>query len=167
MTRNVHHHYEYAKDGHKRTYKMRVEVDGPLSLEAKSVFASSQSSRYTHIRENIFLSNFHYKMTSDGILLSTLPVNNEPISSNDSVVSLKEALAKRTTDEQPSASSEMSYLGKSKALLPLGAHPNNDNIVTVHLMRNTDSFPIPYTTIHGVTLISAIRLGLEPSLRER
>merc|ERR1711871_1478439 len=50
--------------------------------------------------------------------------------------------------------------------LPLGLHPLSNNIVSVKLARDKDSFPIPYTVIQGVTLICILRLGLEESQRE-
>ena len=30
----MHHHYDYAKDGHKRTYTMRVEINQSISADA-------------------------------------------------------------------------------------------------------------------------------------
>lgn len=33
MTRHVHHHYDYAKDGHTRTYTMRVQEETTTSAE--------------------------------------------------------------------------------------------------------------------------------------
>jgi hypothetical protein len=95
VTRHVHHHYDYSKDGHTRTYTMRVH-------------------------ENISLY--------------------EEISSNHLDYPLD---------------------------LPLGNHPNNKSFVSVHLYRDKDSYAIPYTSIYGVTLITVIRLGLDPKLRDK
>lgn len=38
MTRLVHHHYDYAKDGHKRTYEMHVEVNQTVTRRVHQYF---------------------------------------------------------------------------------------------------------------------------------
>jgi hypothetical protein len=131
MTRHVHHHYDYAKDGHTRTYTMRIRVNQTLSDLVMS-----------HIGDP---SHTVPRATSEGILLST--------ASHNSIYSGGDA---------PAADSSDGLL-----LLPLGYHPDQHSVVGVHLLRDRDSFPIPYTNIYGVTLISALRLGLEGSLRDR
>ena len=45
-------------------------------------------------------------------------------------------------------------------LLPRGYHPNQHQITGVHLHRDRDDFPIPYISIYGITLITALRLGI-------
>ena len=131
MTRKVHHHYESAKDGHKRTYTMRVVVN------------SSQSEEVTNLIGNPSLAI------------------SEPARSS---VTLFKPSSYRLVDEY--SRQEEKYPGGFK--LELGSHPNLDSIVTVNLMRDsTVPFYIPYTTIYGVTLITALRLGLESSQRDR
>ena len=56
--------------------------------------------------------------------------------------------------------------GREWTLLPKGAHPSQGRVVQVHLTRDKDSFPIPYTAIRGMTLISTLRLGLVTSQRD-
>lgn len=51
--------------------------------------------------------------------------------------------------------------------LPPGEHVNQHSITSVHLLRDRDDFPIPYTSLYGITLISALRLGLESTQRDR
>lgn len=41
-----------------------------------------------------------------------------------------------------------------------GNHPNHGRVVSVHLIRQFDKSDIPYVTVHGVTLITMLRLGL-------
>lgn len=43
MTRHVHHHYDYAKDGHSRTYTMHVEVNSTESTLVSSFFQADIS----------------------------------------------------------------------------------------------------------------------------
>lgn len=119
MTRGVHHHYDYAKDGHKRTYTMRVMVNETQTSEIFSLYGSPSKAASVPTRNEIKLVFY-----SNGL------------------------------------SNTMS--------LPLGSHPNADSIVTVNLMRaSTIPFYIPYTSIYGVTLITALRLGLETSQRDK
>lgn len=132
MTRHVHHHYDYSKDGHSRTYTMRVKVNQTLG---DVVMSSIGDPSHTSTRA-----------TSNGIVLRT--INHNSIFSNRDAESARDDV-------------------QEGLLLPLGFHPNQHSVVGVHLLRDRDSFPIPYTNIYGVTLISALRLGLEPTLRDR
>jgi len=83
MERFVHHHFEYSKDGHSRTYTMHVEP------------ANATTSGVTH------------RLRADG------------------------------------------------------------PAVSVYLTRTGDGGHIPYETVHGVTLIAILRLGLVKALKER
>ena len=123
MTRHVHHHYNYAKDGHTRTYTMHVQVNETLTLETKSYFGNTD------------LSTLYSKQDIKGV--------------------------------QISRSSYLEQQGNDILTLPPGAHPNRDKITVINLERDKDSFPIPYISIYGVTLISVLRIGLENSLRDR
>ena len=113
MTRNVHHHYDYAKDGHSRTYTMRVEVNTSLT---------------------------------DTITSSVGRVSSAVIQSKDEHMMLS--------------------AGDVSVSLPLGVHTNHNSLVSVTLHRDKDDFPIPYTSIYGITLISVLRMGLEASIRD-
>ena len=124
MTRRVHHHYDYAKDGHSRTYTMRVFANESVASEvaATSGAAGSLSAMYT-------------ALSPEGVRYSTSALLDSNIA--------------------------------HAALLPAGSHVNRNGILTVYLYRDKDSFPIPYISLHGVTLISALRLGLDMALRDR
>lgn len=132
MTRHVHHHYDYSKDGHSRTYTMRIKVNQTLG---DTVMSSIGDPSHTSTHAN-----------SNGIVLRTITHNS--IYSNRDTESAAE-------------------VPQDGLQLPLGYHPNQHSVVGVHLLRDRDSFPIPYTNIYGVTLISALRLGLEHTLRDR
>lgn len=113
MTRKVHHHYDYAKDGHSRTYTMHVEVNRSLTdLISEKIGRLSSASVHTE--------NEHFVISA----------------------------------------------GTSAIDLPVGIHTNRNSLVSVTLHRDKDDFPIPYTSIYGITLISVLRMGLEPSIRD-
>jgi len=116
MTRHVHHHYDYTKDGHTRTYTMHIGLNE--SLSGKIADLSKKGT-------------LDYSLNENGVLLEQKATNYEMLQ------------------------------------LPLGVHPNMQRGVSVQLFRDKDSFPIPYTSIYGVTLISAIRLGLDSRIRDR
>jgi hypothetical protein len=44
MTRHVHHHYDYAKDGHTRTYTMHVEINASETANIMSLFQADLST---------------------------------------------------------------------------------------------------------------------------
>ena len=126
MTRKVHHHYDYKKDGHTRTYTMRVDVNITATAAAQSALGLRLLSRAG---------------LSEGVLLGPADVEGQ--------------------DEQPGGRQEHRYQ------LGLGQHVTADRVVTVRLQRDHDQLFIPYTSIHGVTLIAIMRLGLLPLLRDR
>ena len=51
--------------------------------------------------------------------------------------------------------------------LPLGHHNNNGNAVAVYLVRSHDKSLIPYVSLHGVTLIALLRMGLKNAMKVR
>ncbi len=57
--------------------------------------------------------------------------------------------------------------GAGAPLAALGNHPNDGGRLSVHLERAKDKAGIPYTTLHGVTLIALLRLGLLAPLKAR
>lgn len=124
MTRHVHHHYNYAKDGHTRTYTMRVEVNTSETREASSVV---------------------------GDVSASVPMRN-----GEAVMLLQRQSTSHSNIHSP-----------DNYTLPLGMHPNQHEVVSVRLYRDKDIFPIPYTSIYGITLISILRLGLDAGQRER
>lgn len=121
MTRGVHHHYDYAKDGHKRTYTMHVAVNHTQTAYVSSILGNPSKTVSSPTRNEVTL----------------------------------------LSDKRDGS-------GVGAVALPPGSHPNSDSIVTVNLMRaSTIPFYIPYTSIYGVTLITALRLGLETSQRDK
>jgi hypothetical protein len=156
MTRHVHHHYDYAKDGHTRTYTMRVEVNETMTstaIEQLNQLDKPFDDRYRD--KNIDLSNSFVKLHPNGVYLSLSP----------------EHLSRSSVEMQANASLDIDHnrgnIDRNGLTLPPGAHPNQHKLTTVYLYRDRDDFPIPYTSLYGVTLISALRLGLEVSQRER
>eukprot|EP00605_Chrysophyceae_sp_TOSAG23-4_P000612 GSChrysophyteH1.ASY1.ANO1.689.1 assembled CDS len=119
MTRRVHHHYDFKKDGHKRTYTMEISVNTTLTELVRQ-----EISRPLHL------------LSENGSASST--VIGDSYGTRENGVSL-----------------------------PPGAHPNQNLITSVFLHRDKDSWPIPYTSIYGITLISTLRLGLHRLQRER
>lgn len=112
MTRSVHHHFDYKKDGHARTYTMRVAVNRTATVDAR------------------------------------------------------EALGTAALSSARLADSRL-RLGRQSYAMGLGQHVSNDQVVSVSLERDSDKHWIPYTSVHGVTLIAIMRLGLLPALLDR
>lgn len=135
MTRHVHHHYDYAKDGHTRTYTMRIRVNH-TETERIRPWIHDPSMAISKVDEK-------------GVHLS-LPGPSVTSSSSSSSSSLI----------PPPPAAPITNLA-------LGHHPSQHNVVSVHLYRDRDDFPIPYISIYGVTLITALRLGLLTNQREK
>lgn len=51
--------------------------------------------------------------------------------------------------------------------LPVGNHANGGGVVSVGLTRAHDSAPIPFDSVHGVSLIAVLRLGLLSALKAK
>lgn len=173
MTRHVHHHYDYSKDGHTRTYTMRVAVDPGLSRAAQTILHGNVStSESQQLLDGIQLVASVPPVTVKGLIdLKTFRSGqkiskiNQFIIKNSSRYDLLESLNRMgewsyTLGEKPGTLS-------AAMTLPKGYHPLQGGVVGVHLYRDTDKFAIPYVSIRAITLISALRLGLAESLRER
>ena len=116
MTRHVHHHYDYKRDGHTRTYTMHVLVNETETREVSAIVDDVSRARFT--------------LTPDGVRL-TSPRSHKSVQ------------------------------------LSLGQHPSNHKIISIMLSRDRDAFFIPYTAVHGVTLISVLRMGMAPSMLDK
>jgi hypothetical protein len=128
MTRHVHHHFDYARDGHSRTYTMHIGIN-QTATDLISYFLKSHTDWKVH---DIALMT--HRMDKEGVMLMLPDVTN-----GDGPV---------TT-------------------LALGNHPCQHHITSVQLFRDKDRWRIPYTSIYGVTLITALCMGLKPVLRDR
>jgi len=161
MTRHVHHHYDYAKDGHSRTYTMKIVVNETLTALINSYLGDT--------------SQAHVKVSNEGLILYTdigkiNHIYHKEMEGNEMMVMIpnEQDLSQEIKDRTTTTTRDDSYkiLSTGEIVLPLGSHPNQHRIVDVHLLRDRDDFPIPYVTIYGVTLIAALRLGLENRIRD-
>ena len=89
---------------------------------------------------------------------------NSTLTRKITAISVREKLNYQMTEKGVLLSGENT---DKKLQLALGEHPNRQRGMTVNLLRDKDSFPIPYTSLYGVTLISVIRLGLDSRIRDR
>jgi len=125
LTRPVHHHFDWSRDGHKRTYTMHIEVnDSCIPKDARHLDT---------LRGSILLNNY------SGI--------SDP--SGGGILKLRTLYSERLLR------------------LPIGHHVSNGKIMHVYLIRDEDNSYIPYGSIHSITLIAAMRLGLAVDLRRR
>lgn len=177
MTRKVHHHYDYKKDGHKRTYTMEIRVNATLTQEIQAqldVMDVSSVHSFENANGNIILSRQEDIADSDGkVLIDQVHSRYEYLhpfmariqnGTSDSDV----PRADGSLETQQHGNQLMETNSNDKFVqLPAGCHPNQHSIVSVSLYREKDDWPIPYNSIYGVTLITLLRLGLDDSLRER
>lgn len=77
MTRLVHHHYDYAKDGHTRTYSMHVSIDANETQYIRYLL----NQRY-HTEKLQDLSNLHamFSPLHNGVILSIDSSNSSSFS---------------------------------------------------------------------------------------
>jgi hypothetical protein len=177
MTRKVHHHYDYSRDGHARTYTMRILVNDTLTQLVSSQLGMHNSAGPDG--DGAF-TGMQTKQLRSGLLART---DAAPAAAAVAVVEPSPARSNTTTSTGAGAAGEqaphsssggnvpgplpvVSEAHQSWLALPKGAHPVQGKVLQVHLTRDKDSFPIPYTAIRGVTLISALRLGLVTSQRD-
>ena len=185
MTRKVHHHYDYKKDGHKRTYTMEIRVNDTLTQEIQSYLEVTDVSSvhsFENANGNIILSRQQDIADSEGKFLIDqvhsryeylhpfMARNQNGTSSSDGRPgdAFREVHEVNMSEESPRENQFMDKYSNDKFVqLPAGCHPNQHYIVSVSLYREKDDWPIPYNSIYGVTLITLLRLGLDDSLRER
>ena len=180
MTRHVHHHYDFKRDGHSRTYTMQVHVNDTQTSQVRKIVELPTQDKAVETNN---IDPFFGKESRQGknhILLYN------PNKREDSYITRNQTSSeKNETDNDnnnnndndyfdeanvmvgpPSFQSKFHSTGKT-ILLPAGSHPNEGQVTSIHLHRDKDSWPIPYTSIYGVTLISTLRLGLHPKQRDR
>ena len=144
MTRRVHHHYDYSRDGHSRTYTMRILVNETLGTQVQAAL---------------------HLLTSEGGAGNTADYASvQTVQTRQGIWLQARGRASPLMEVSNGSTNEQAH--GNRVLLPKGAHPVQGHVVEVHLTRNKDSFPIPYTAIHGVTLISCLRLGLAAVQRD-
>ena len=107
VTRRVQHHFESERDGHERTYTLRVEVNTTATALLKQYGPTVYQAR--------------------GVRPATLP--------------------------------------QDIPVVPVGNHPSAGRIISVRLQRHMDKAHIPYDSLYGITLIAAMRLGLQAPQR--
>jgi hypothetical protein len=83
MTRHVHHHYDWAKDGHTRTYTMHVVVNHTTTSQVMSIVGDVSKASYSFDQHNgitLIRPSTHAKVL--------LPLGNHPSQHNIVSVSL-------------------------------------------------------------------------------
>jgi hypothetical protein len=180
MTRHVHHHYDYARDGHTRTYTMRIGVNQTVTaqtltglgfmapiLNTQSMDSQQRTPAPTSAgaySKYLLSTNTVSVQEETGIRL-TVRSGNSTATSN-SLVSADNAMYEHNQPPAFDAPGNTRAPASPSLLLPPGYHTNNHVVTSVHLLRDRDDFPIPYTSLYGVTLITLLRLGLQELHRD-
>lgn len=167
MTRFVHHHYNYKKDGHKRTYTLRVEVNETMTQEA--VKALDMDISYAHANQR----PDHIVLDMGGHNSGSAHRQTRRLAEQAHFGDSHHDGNNHDVPSRPVHDGSEEYLSPLPPTLnlihhlPSGAHVSDNKVVTVNLMRDSDSFPIPYTSLYGVTLISVLRMGLDKMQKDR
>ena len=144
MTRHVHHHFDYIKDGHTRTYTMTVAVNASATADAEAILKARLASEHTS------------SSPSNQMGFWAAPLKN--VADNG---------ARFLTTAANSGGVRGSSSGLRSWKIPLGHHLNGGSLVSVSMSRDKSTHVIPYNTIKSVTLIAVLRLGLLKGLKER
>jgi len=173
MTRHVHHHYDYARDGHSRTYTMEIVVNETLTALINSYLGDTSQAHVKVSNEGLILytdigniNHIYHKEMEGNEMMMMVPKEGEEEEDKSQQVTKDHVTTTTTTTTTSQRDGSYKILSTGEIVLPLGSHPNQHRIVDVHLLRDRDDFPIPYVTIYGVTLIAALRLGLENRIRD-
>lgn len=176
MTRFVHHHYNYKKDGHKRTYTLRVEINETMTSDAiKALDMDVSFAHATQLPDHIVLDMGVHSAGSGHRMKRALAAQAHFGDSHDHVIEQandhnKIAEPRRPPSIQSDVEEDLPPRPPTLNLvhhLPSGAHISDNKVVTVNLMRDSDAWPIPYTSLYGVTLISILRMGLNKVQKDR
>jgi len=140
MTRAVHHHFDWARDGHTRTYTMRIDVNRSATRAAAAAAGGLPLGG-----------------RADG--------TDDDISAESWRLVAGASLVAR--DAAPASGGGRVRVGNAGFDLAPGHHLSDGRVVHVRLGRDADAHYIPYGSIRSVTLIAALRLGLVKRQRER
>jgi tRNA G46 methylase TrmB len=142
MTRHVHHHFDYIKDGHTRTYTMTVAVNATATADAEAVLRAP-------------LAPSEHRSLSNQVGFWAAPLKN--VADNGA----------RFLTSAANSGGVRGGSGVKSWSVPLGHHLNGGSLVSVSMLRDKSTHVIPYNTIKSVTLIAVLRLGLLKGLKER
>lgn len=179
MTRFVHHHYNYKKDGHKRTYTLRVEINETMTGDAMRALDMDVSYAHaTQLPDHIVLDMGAHHTGSTHRQTRVLAAQAHfgdsheqgPVAEHNKIDHGQLVVPRRPPSMQAEVEEDQPPHPPTLNLahhLPSGAHISDNKVVTVNLMRDSDSWPIPYTSLYGVTLISVLRMGLDKVQKDR
>jgi hypothetical protein len=176
LTRHVNHHFQSDIDGHSRKYTLHVQSNMTAAAVLSSALSSLGFSSMTDVNAAAaksatvlhdwyeFLSagnhpNHGFTTRGDaGVVLSAASAWDDYLASlkPDTVVpfpdvekNLQRGMA--LADEKGSMNA-LTTRGRRVSLLP--------GVVSIILTRDMDAAFIPYDSVHGITLITMLRLGL-------
>jgi len=168
MTRHVHHHFDYALDGHTRTYTMTVELNATATAKAEAALglppgqgllrgagspAAASGAASGLLGSAAFLRGGHASPVVTSAAALPLVVFREAAATEPGGV------GRRFLEHAASG---------ARYELPLGHHLNGElGLVSVTMVRDKSTHVIPYNAIRAVTLIAVLRLGLLKALKER
>ena len=152
MTRLVHHHYDYNRDGHTRTYTMKISINSNETYNIKQYYHKNDISNLYTISNN-----------SIGTFVSINQPNNYILNSNKKLNS--KTNSKLISNSNVNSNANFNSTNSMYRLLS-GNHINQDHVMSVGIYRDKDNIFIPYNTIYGITLISVLRMGLIAQQRD-
>jgi hypothetical protein len=183
LIRHVNHHFQSDIDGHSRKYTLRVKANYTAGvLLASKKLPSSVSSTYDALPHGNHPNHGH---TIQLPLLPIKPVKVKSMSKNilqdiendqiDDTATLNEAKARAKERaiylDQVSSACEVAELHPSICLSAEKFGVSSGTVIpgvtSIILTRDTDGALIPYDSVHGITLITGLRLGLLAPLKQR
>lgn len=180
LVRHVNHHFQSDIDGHSRKYTLRVKANYTAGvLLASRKLQGSVMSTYNALPHGNHPNHGHTVQIPQ---LPTKPAKlsksakrllENDIEDDAAAVAAAKAIAKDRSAylEEVSAACELTDLHPSVCLsaekLGLSSGTVVPGVTSIILTRDTDGALIPYDSVHGITLITGLRLGLLAPLKQR
>lgn len=180
LVRHVNHHFQSDIDGHSRKYTLRVKANYTAGvLLASMKLPGSVTSTYDALPHGNHPNHGHtvqlpqlpprpVKLSKSAKKSLESDVEDDAAAeaaakaiAKDRLVYLEDlGAACDTVDLHPSVCQTAEKLGLASGTVIPG-------VTSIILTRDTDGALIPYDSVHGITLITGLRLGLLAPLRQR
>jgi hypothetical protein len=188
LTRHVNHHFQSGLDGHSRKYTLRVQANYSASaaLVRALALASDDEGTVGGAPEPsvaaVYAALPHGHHPNHGHSVRVPPLPPAPAAMSAPGAGALPAAAAKAAARAAAAAAEAYAADLAEACGAAGLHAGAcagaasagllggavlPGVTSIILTRDTDGALIPYDSVHGITLITGLRLGLLAPLRAR
>jgi len=181
LTRHVNHHFQSGLDGHSRKYTLRVQANYSASAALVRALDAADGEAEPSVAA-VYAALPHGHHPNHGHSVRVPPLPPAPAAMSAPGAGALPAAAAKAAARASAAAAEAYAADLAEACGAAGLHAGAcagaasagllggavlPGVTSIILTRDTDGALIPYDSVHGITLITGLRLGLLAPLRAR